>query len=154
MFFFPREGVQCDEAWLLRNLEGTWHANAHTFRQVLGPMYEIEAHVLFSWVSERFKMLQLKYLMDSQAALPPSEMVDRLLAMNDLRMMRFKWRAMKVEEGNNMLSAEDLLCRAFALMTKTEGTEAMFKQGLERLNESVFGFLKTEDMKISMVKQR
>lgn len=86
-------------------------------------------------------------------------MVDRLLAMNDLRVLRLKWKAMKTQDGvnggsvgGNALSPEDWLCRTFATMTKTEGTEHLFKEGLERLNESVFEFLKSEDMKISMRK--
>ena len=32
-----------------------------------------------------------------------------------------------------------LLCSTFAIMTRTQGTEALFKEGLERLKESSSG---------------
>ena len=74
-------------------------------------------------------------------------LVDRLLAMNDLRVMRLKWKNMSTIEG---LSPEDLLCMAFRVMTNTEGSEYLFKDGLDRLNGGVFEFLRSEDAKIVM----
>jgi hypothetical protein len=74
-------------------------------------------------------------------------MMDRLLAMNDLRVMRLKWKNMSPLEG---ASPEDLLCRTFAAISNTENTEHLFRDGLDRLNRGVFEFLRTEDSKIVM----
>lgn len=76
--------------------------------------------------------------------------MDRLLAMNDLRVMRLKWKNMSTLDG---VSPEDLLCRVFAIMSNTENTEHLFKDGLERLNRGVFEFLRSEDAKIVMHRQ-
>jgi len=153
-FFFPREGIAFDENHLLANIQSIWMHNTPAFRQAIGPLFDLQTHVLFAWIQERYKIMQLKYAMETQPGVPPHEMVDRLLAMNDLRILRLKWKAMSTQDGNVTLSAEDLLCRAFAVMTKTVNTEGLFKEGLDRLNETVFGFLKGEDMKISLGKQR
>lgn len=56
--------------------------------------------------------------------------------MNDLRILRLKWNALKVHGGTQHLASEDLLCSTFAIMTRTKGTEALFKEGLDRLKES------------------
>ena len=73
--------------------------------------------------------------------------MDRLLAMNDLRVMRLKWKNMSPLEG---ASPEDLLCRTFAAISNTENTEHLFRDGLDRLNRGVFEFLRNEDSKIVM----
>ena len=74
-------------------------------------------------------------------------LVDRLLAMNDLRAMRLKWKNMSVVDG---LSPEDLLVMGFRVLTGTEGSEYLFKDGLSRLEVGVFEFLRSEDSKIVM----
>lgn len=74
-------------------------------------------------------------------------LVDRLLAMNDLRAMRLKWKNMSSIDG---ISSEDLLCIAFRGMTNTEGSEYLFKDGLARLELGVFDFIRSEDAKIVM----
>ncbi|KAF2016232.1 hypothetical protein BU24DRAFT_197119 [Aaosphaeria arxii CBS 175.79] len=149
-YFFPRNGPPCEEGELLYNLEYVWAQNEPVFARVMGTLFEYQRRVFFAWVDERRKISQLQNAMSGHPILHASEMVDRLLAMNDLRVMRLKWKAMKSHDGNNTLSPEDILCKTLATMTKTEGTEHLFKDGLDRVNESIFGFLKSEDMKISM----
>ena len=95
-------------------------------------------------------MTQLRCEFAYAPGVPAAEMVGRLLAMNDLRVMRLKWKNMSSADG---LSAEDLLCRTFSIITNTEGTEYLFKDGLDRLNEDIFEFLRTEDMRILMHKR-
>jgi hypothetical protein len=51
------------------------------------------------------------------------------------------------------MSPEDHLVRAFCVMTMTENTEFVFKEGLNRLERGVFEFLRTEDAKIVMHRQ-
>jgi predicted amidohydrolase len=150
-FFFPRGPHAFDETVLLQNLNYIWAYNEPSFRQQLGPVYDLHTRVLTTWIEERTRIQQLQHAIDANPAVPPSEMVDRLLAMNDLRVLRLKWRSLTAQDVNNrLLSAEDLLCKTFAAMTKTEGTENMFREGLQALNERVFEFLKTEDMKITV----
>lgn len=85
--------------------------------------------------------------MASHPGVSSAGLVDRLLAMNDIRIMRLKWKNMSTIEG---LSSEDLLCQAFKVMTNTEGSDHLFKDGLDRLNGGVFEFLRNEDAKIVM----
>jgi negative regulator of sigma E activity len=85
--------------------------------------------------------------MAAQPGVNHAALVDRLLAMNDLRAMRLKWKNMSPIDG---LSPEDLLCMAFRVMTGTEGSEYLFKDGLARLEVGVFEFLRGEDGKIVM----
>lgn len=152
-FFFPRDGSRLDENILHQNLEYIWSRNEGSFRRVMGQLYELQAKILFAWMEERRKISQLQYIMEAQPGVRSPEMVDRLLAMNDLRVLRLKWKALSTQDGNQTVSPEDLLCRTFATMTKTEGTEHLFKDGLERMNENVFSFLRSEDMKIKMDKR-
>jgi hypothetical protein len=149
-YFFPRPSAPPDEAVLLHKMETLWHLGVHLFRKQIGPHYDLQTNLFHAWVTERRKIAQLRHAMTYAPGVPAAEMVDRLLAMNDLRVMRLKWKNMSSAEG---LSSEDLLCRTFAVLTNTEGTEYLFKDGLDRLNEGVFEFLRSEDMRILMHKR-
>ena len=70
--------------------------------------------------------------------------------MNDLRAMRLKWKNMSQVDG---MSPEDLLVEAFRVMTNTEGSEGLFKEGLGRLEMGVFEFLRSEDGKIVVLRR-
>lgn len=146
-YLFPKHTSPPDEAAVLHKLETLWHINASIFHKQIGPLYDLQSKVLLSWIAERRKITQLRHALTFAPGVAASEMVERLLAMNDLRVMRLKWKNMSSADG---LSAEDLLCRTFAVMTNTEGTEYLFKDGLDRLNEGIFEFLKSEDMRILM----
>jgi hypothetical protein len=41
--------------------------------------------------------------------------------------------ASKVQDQSQVVDSENLLCSTFAIMTRTEGTEVLFKEALERL---------------------
>jgi hypothetical protein len=146
-YLFPKPGSPPDEALLLHKMEALWHHGTSLFRHQVGSLYDLQTKILFSWVSERRMLAQLRLTMKYKPGAPAAEMVDRLLLINDLRVMRLKWKNMSSAEG---LSSEDLLCRTFAVMTNTEGTEDLFKDGLDRLNEGVFDYLRSEDMRILM----
>jgi len=149
-YFFPRPSAPPDEAVLLHKMETLWHLGTNLFRKQLGTHYDLQTNLFHAWVTERRKIAQLRHALTYAPGVPAAEMVDRLLAMNDLRVMRLKWKNMSSAEG---LSSEDLLCRTFAILTNTEGTEYLFKDGLDRLNEGVFEFLRSEDMRILMHKR-
>lgn len=152
-YLFPKFDAKPNEAALLRNLELLWVAKAPFFQQQMGHLFDVQSKVLLAWIEERRKISQLRRSMENEPGVHAAEMVDRLLAMNDLRVLRLKWKTMNTQDGNQTLSPEDLLCRDFALMTNTEGTEYLFKDGLDRLNDSMFEFLRSEDMKIMMTKR-
>lgn len=152
-YLFPKPDYKPNEAALLRNLEYLWNLKAVVFRQQMGYLYDVQSKVLLAWIEERRKISQLRCSMENEPGVPAPEMVDRLLAMNDLRVLRLKWKTMNSQDRNQSLSPEDLLCRTFAAITNTEGTEYLFKDGLDKLNDSMFEFLRSEDMKIMMTKR-
>lgn len=150
-YLFPRVTSPPDEHVLLHKMETLWHMGAPQYRKDIGQLYDLQSKVLLTWITERRKMAQLRHNFAYTPAVPAGEMIERLLALNDLRMMRLKWKNMSSAVG---LSTEDLLCRTFTIMTNTSGTEHLFKDGLYRLNEGIFEFLKTEDMRILMQTKR
>ncbi|KAL6711150.1 hypothetical protein ACN47E_005681 [Coniothyrium glycines] len=145
--FFPRSTAATDEPTLLRNMNTLWYHGESLFRVELGPHFDLISKVLTLWLHERSAITALKHSMASYPGVNAGGLVDRLLAMNDIRIMRLKWKNMSTVEG---LSPEDLLCQAFKVMTNTEGSDHLFKEGLDRLNSGVFEFLRNEDAKIVM----
>jgi len=108
--------------------------------------------VLTTWLQERFAIAQLTHNIATQPGLPnvSSALIDRLLAMNDLRAMRLKWKNMSPVDG---MSPEDILIKAFCAMTMTEQTEFVWKEGLGRLERGVFEFLRGEEGKIVVARR-
>lgn len=146
-FFYPRSVAPSDEPSLLQRLHTLWYHGEALFRAELGPHFDLISKILTSWLHERQAITALRHSLASQPGVSPVGLVDRLLAMNDLRVMRLKWKNMSTVDG---LSPEDLLCQAFRVMTNTEGSEYLFKDGLERLNDGLLEFLRSEDAKIVM----
>ncbi|XP_014557104.1 hypothetical protein COCVIDRAFT_98098 [Bipolaris victoriae FI3] len=146
-FFFPRPTMPPDEAALLQRLHALWFHGESLFRNELSTHYDLVSKILTAWLHERQAIAALRHSMASNPGVSHVSLVDRLLAMNDLRAMRLKWKNMSPIDG---MSPEDLLCMAFKVMTNTEGSEYLFKDGLARLELSVFEFLRSEDSKIVM----
>jgi hypothetical protein len=48
------------------------------------------------WIKERRKLSQLRLMVDRQPSAQTLDMVERVLAMNDLRILRVKWEALQV----------------------------------------------------------
>jgi|TARA_R110002003_G_scaffold121_23_gene10836 hypothetical protein len=151
-WLFPKPAIPQDEQALLHRINTLWYHGEPIFRPELGGHYDLVSHVLTSWLQERYAITSLQHALATQPGVPSSStaLVDRLLAMNDLRAMRLKWKNMSPVDG---MSPEDLLVRAFCVMTMTENTEFVFKEGLNRLERGVFEFLRTEDAKIVMHRQ-
>ncbi|KAE8826908.1 hypothetical protein PTNB85_06818 [Pyrenophora teres f. teres] len=144
-FFFPRATMPPDEAALLQRLHTLWFHGEALFRAELPTHYDLVSKILTAWLHERQAIAALRHSMASSPGATHAGLVDRLLAMNDLRAMRLKWKNMSPVDG---LSPEDLLCMAFRAMTNTEGSEYLFKDGLARLELGVFEFLRSEDSRI------
>ncbi|PVI06085.1 hypothetical protein DM02DRAFT_515106 [Periconia macrospinosa] len=146
-YFFPKSSSPPDEGLLFHRIENLWHVGAGLFRKQLGQVYELQSRILHAWIQERRMLIHLRRALVYKPGVPASEMGDRLLAMNDIRIIRLKWKNMGSAEG---LSSEDLLCRSLAVLTNTEGTEYLFKDGLDRYGDGLMDFLREEDMRIFM----
>jgi len=146
-YLFPRPATPPDERLVISQIQNLWYLGEAMFRVELGPHYDICSRVLHAWLHERQSITSLRHSLLAQPGVSAAALMDRLLAMNDLRVMRLKWKNMSPLEG---ASPEDLLCRTFAILANTENTEHLFKDGLDRLNRGVFEFLRNEDAKIVM----
>lgn len=151
-WLFPKPSAPPDEPGLLHRINTLWYHGEAIFRPELGSHYDLTTHILTAWLQERYAISSLQHALATQPGLPTSSaaIIDRLLAMNDLRAMRLKWKNMSPVDG---MSPEDILIRAFGVMTMTEHTEFLFKEGLSRVERSVFEFLRTEDAKIVLHRQ-
>ncbi|KAI5372142.1 hypothetical protein J4E82_009199 [Alternaria postmessia] len=146
-FFYPRTTMPPDEPALLVRMHTLWFHGESLFRAELPQHFDLVSKILTAWLHERQAIASLRHSMQANPGVSHVGLVDRLLAMNDLRAMRLKWKNMSSIDG---LSPEDLLCMAFRVMTNTEGSEYLFKDGLARLELGVFEFLRSEDSKIVM----
>jgi hypothetical protein len=151
-WLFPKPTHPADEPGLLHRINTLWYHGEAIFRPELGAHYDLTSHILTAWLQERYAIANLQHSLATQPGLPASSsaIIDRLLAMNDLRAMRLKWKNMSPVDG---MSPEDILIRAFCVITMTEHTEFVFKEGLGRVERSVFEFLRTEDAKIILHRQ-
>jgi hypothetical protein len=146
-FFYPRSTMPPDEPALLVRIHTLWFHGEALFRAELPQHFDLVSKILTAWLHERQAIASLRHSMQANPGVSHVGLVDRLLAMNDLRAMRLKWKNMSSIDG---LSPEDLLCMAFKVMTNTDGSEHLFKDGLARLELGVFEFLRSEDSKIVM----
>jgi hypothetical protein len=151
-WLFPKPTHPPDEPGLLHRINTLWYHGEPIFRPELGAHYDLTSHILTAWLQERYAIANLQHALATHPGLPTSSsaIIDRLLAMNDLRAMRLKWKNMSPMDG---MSPEDILIKAFCVMTMTEHTEFVFKEGLSRVERSVFEFLRTEDAKIVLHRQ-
>jgi hypothetical protein len=135
-YLFPSNGEKVEESTLLHTLEQTWASHGQDSGLSIERLSDCHREVLHMWIKERRKLSRLRLMVDRQPSAQTLEMVERVLVMNDLRILRVKWKALKVQDKSQVVGSEDLLCRTFAIMTRTEGTEVLFKEGLERLKET------------------
>jgi hypothetical protein len=148
-WLFPKPSLQADEHALLQHISTLWYHGEPIFRPELGLHYDLTSHILTAWLQERYAIASLQHALAAHPGLPSSSsgIINRLLAMNDLRAMRLKWKNMSPVDG---MSPEDILVRAFCAMTMMEHTVFVFKEGLSRVEREEFAFLRTEDAKIVM----
>lgn len=144
-YLFPNSRSPPDEGLVISRIQNLWYHGEALFRAELGPHYELCSRILAAWIHERQVIGSLRHSLLAHPGVGAAGLMDRLLAMNDLRIIRLKWKNMSPLDG---VSPEDLLCKTFTVMGNTENTEYMFKEGLDRLNRGVFEFLRNEDTKI------
>jgi hypothetical protein len=152
-YFYPGPDATPNEAALLNDLESLWVLGASLFKQQMGELFDAQRMVVRVWIEMRRTTIQiLRHSMENERGVPISKIVDHLLIMNDLRILRLRWKTMNTQNGNQVLSSDDLLCRTLEVLTNTVGENNPFKEGLDRLNESTLGYLRTNDMKITMTR--
>ncbi|KAJ5051176.1 hypothetical protein J3E72DRAFT_204581 [Bipolaris maydis] len=134
-----------DELALIRLLHSLWFHCESLFRSELATHYGLVSEILNAWLREREAIVTLRHSMAANPSVPKAGLVDRILVMNELRAMRLRWKNMSPIDG---MSPEDLLCMAFKVITNTEGSEYLFKDGLAKLELSVLEFLSSDDNKI------
>lgn len=144
-YLFPNSRSPPDEGLVISRIQNLWYHGEALFRAELGPHYDLCSRILAAWIHERQVIGSLRHSLLAHPGVGAAGLMDRLLAMNDLRIIRLKWKNMSPLDG---VSPEDLLCKTFTVMGNTENTEYMFKEGLDRLNRGVFEFLRNEDAKI------
>jgi hypothetical protein len=145
MLFYPWSTMPQNEATPLACLQSLWLYGKTPFRAELAAQYDPVSKILNTWLHERQAINSLHDSIEANPNVSHAGLVDRLLAMNDLRALRLKWKNLSPIDG---LSTEDLLCMAFKVMTNTEGSEELFKDGLAGLELGAFSFLRSEDSKI------
>lgn len=149
-YLFSRGFGKIDEPLLLRRLAREWDAREMEHARILRQLYAAHRQALFEWRELRLKTSQLQALSGTRPHDRSSDMVQRLLELNDIRAFHVKWKASGVRfEGRN-LTSEDLLCGAFALVTNTKDTEPLFKQGLRKLEEDTFNVMQPDDTSIRL----
>jgi hypothetical protein len=135
-YLFPRNGEMVEESALLNSLEQVWASHEQGSRLTTEQLTDCHRDVLLDWIMERRKSSELRSMVDRQPSENTLEIVERVLVMNDLRILRLKWKALKLHVSGQDVAPEDLLCSIFAFMTRTEGTEVLFKEGLAGLKET------------------
>jgi hypothetical protein len=135
-YFFPRNGEMVEETALLNSLEQVWASHDKGSRLTTEQVSDCHREVLLIWIMERRKLSELQLMVGRQPSEQTLDIVERVLVMNDLRILRLKWKALKLHVSGQDVAPEDLLCSTFASMTRTEGTEVLFKEGLAGLKET------------------
>lgn len=151
-YMFPTDEYKIEEADLSRSLKEVWAQKEEDFKLVLDDLFAAHREALFGWIEELRVMRQLQLIWESHPVMDTSvlTLVSRVLALNRVRIALLRWKTIKANDGNQDLSLEDLLYRALGLMTNTEGSEQLFKKGVQTLRDTVFKAIRSEDLAILM----
>jgi hypothetical protein len=144
-YMFPQDDKKVDESTLLLSLEQLWASGKHEFRPALEPQFDGCHEALRIWIGLRRKTSELRSIIERRSSAQTLDLVDRALSMNEIRILHLQWKALRAPVDGQAMSPEDLLCITFAIMTKTRGTEALFKKGLDNLRDTTPGVWSSED---------
>jgi hypothetical protein len=133
---FYRDDTTADESILLHSLKRVWTSHEHSFKLALEPRFDGCREALRIWIDLRLKTNELRSPSQRQSSARILQSVDRLLLMNEIRKLHRQWELLAAPIDGQAVPPEDLLCSAFAIMTKTRDTEAMFKEGLENMRKA------------------
>ncbi|RAR15497.1 hypothetical protein DDE83_001138 [Stemphylium lycopersici] len=128
--FYLRPTVSPDESALFARMRRLWSYGEAHFRAELPQHFDLVSEILTVWLDEREVIASLRHSMQVKHGGFSGEVTDHMLAINNLRDRRLKWKNASLTDG---LGFEDWLCTAFKVMTDTLGSEYVFKYGLARL---------------------
>ncbi|PSN58636.1 hypothetical protein BS50DRAFT_447363, partial [Corynespora cassiicola Philippines] len=134
-YLFPKREPVVDDIASFNHLDRLWTENQWAFQNILDPFPAPRRYVFQAWIEERRRISRLQPTMDNLLDRTTEDKVERLLALNHLRTMWLQWRALDTRDDRSALSAEERLCKVMATLTKTEGTEDLFREGLTDLNK-------------------
>jgi hypothetical protein len=135
-YLCPRDGERVEETTILDSLEQVWTSHKQDFESIMDQRFNDHHKALCIWIGIQRMTRQLRMMIDRQPSAQTLEMVRRVRVMNDLRILRLKWKALGVHDHGQDSTLENLLCNTFAIMTGTQGTEALFEKVLERFKET------------------
>jgi hypothetical protein len=138
--FFHKPNHPPDEIALLGSIKTFWHDGEPIFRPELSPNYDLTSDILNTWLKERRLAADIQHATHPSHRLSSSATISRLQAMNTLMVIQLDRKSIDSIGG---MSPDDILARAFCVMTMTEDTEFMFKRGLQRLDKTMVDSVRT-----------
>ncbi|KAF2022594.1 hypothetical protein EK21DRAFT_119592 [Setomelanomma holmii] len=117
----------------LHDLLRLWHQKELIFRQELAEQYDILYSVLDAWIKERLTVATLSARVTPQSDLlsPITSTIEQLHASNALRAEKLVLLQICADEKVR----DELLAKAFSLLTDTEGLGTVFVYGIRRLQQ-------------------
>jgi hypothetical protein len=149
-YMFYRDDKKVDENTLLKSLEQVWMSHEHSFKLALEPRFNGCREALRIWIGLRRKTNELRSLVQRQSSAQTLDLVDRALAMNEVRMLHWQWEELRAPVDGQAISPEDLLCSTFAIMTRTEEMEMIFMKGLDNIRKTLPNICSSGDSVISI----
>ncbi|KAH4215389.1 hypothetical protein HBI26_246400 [Parastagonospora nodorum] len=128
--------VQVD---FLHDVLQLWHSKRIVFLRELGEQYDAIHCVFEAWIKERIKVANLFSSLSSQSRLTPSlsTAIDRMHILNALRMEKLPLLCVCADEKIQ----NELLVKAFSLLTETTGADYVFLHGISRLQHEDMSML-------------
>jgi hypothetical protein len=147
---FYRNDKTVDETILLGSLEQIWTSHEHSFKLALEPRFDGCRKALRIWICLRRKTNELCSLVQHQSSPRTLDLVERALAKNEIRMLHWEWEELRTHVNGQAMSPDDLLCSAFAIMTRTREMETIFMEGLDNIRKTTPKVCSPEDSFISI----
>ncbi|KAK7189954.1 hypothetical protein PSPO01_03675 [Paraphaeosphaeria sporulosa] len=145
---FPTNGYEIEEADLLRNLKEVWAQKEEQFKLVLDDPFASHREALFRWMEELRITSELQLMRASYSGVDTPALALKALVLNRVRVVYLRMRIIKANDGNEDLSLGNMLCRTLTLMTNTEGSELLFKKGVQKLRDTTFQEIRSADLAI------
>jgi hypothetical protein len=141
-FLCPLPDVQPDETALFNCIRRYWVLGKPDLCTKLGTHFELVSQTLDTWIESQEAVAMLRHPVRVS---PDSsqELAKYLKAANTIRTLKLEKR--RLVDGP---STEDLLCKAFTAMTDIEGSERLFREGLDRLELGMCRYLECVEWKI------
>jgi hypothetical protein len=127
------------EVDFLHDVLQLWHKKYVVFRQELGAQCDAIHCVFEAWIKERLNIANLFSRLSSQSGLAPSvaTVMEQMHTLNAVRMKRLTLLCVCADEKLR----NELIAKAFGLLTETTGTDYVFLHGIGRLQQEDMSML-------------